>query len=67
MAQLNPFDLVVLLMLSVGFGLGAVLQRVPLLYTALETASVLYLLYLAWKIGTSGEVRVREGQPFGRA
>jgi threonine/homoserine/homoserine lactone efflux protein len=53
---------VVLLMLSVGFGLGAIFQRVPLLYTVLETASVLYLLYLAWKIGTSGEVRVRDGE-----
>jgi threonine/homoserine/homoserine lactone efflux protein len=53
---------VVLLMLSVGFGLGAVFHRFPLLYTVLETASVLYLLYLAWKIGTSGEVRVREGE-----
>ncbi|CAB3754488.1 LysE family translocator [Paraburkholderia solisilvae] len=53
---------VVLLMLSVGFGLGAIFQRVPLLYTVLETASVLYLLYLAWKIGTSAEVRVRDGE-----
>jgi threonine/homoserine/homoserine lactone efflux protein len=53
---------VVVLMLSVGFGLGAVFQRFPLLYTVLETASVVYLLYLAWKIGTSGEVRVRDGE-----
>jgi threonine/homoserine/homoserine lactone efflux protein len=32
------------------------------IHTVLETASVVYLLYLAWKIGTSGEVRVREGE-----
>ncbi|HEY3598408.1 MAG TPA: LysE family translocator [Paraburkholderia sp.] len=53
---------VVLLMLSVGFGLGEAFQRFPLLYTVLETASVVYLLYLAWKIGTAGEVQVRKGE-----
>ena len=52
---------VVLLMLSVGFGLGEAFRRVPGLYTALEAASVAYLLYLAWKIGTSGELKVRSG------
>jgi threonine/homoserine/homoserine lactone efflux protein len=49
-------------MLSVGFGLGEVFHRVPRLYTLLEAASVGYLLYLAWKIGTSGEVRARQGK-----
>ena len=53
---------VVLLMLSVGFGLGALFNRAPWLYTTLETASVAYLLYLAWKIGTSGELKVRSGE-----
>ncbi|HEY1609983.1 MAG TPA: LysE family translocator [Paraburkholderia sp.] len=53
---------VVLLMLSVGFGLGALLQRVPWLYTALEAASVAYLVYLAWKIGTAGDVKLRNGE-----
>lgn len=52
---------VVLLMLSVGFGLGELFGRVPGLYTALEAASVAYLLYLAWKIGTSGDIKVRNG------
>jgi threonine/homoserine/homoserine lactone efflux protein len=52
---------VVLLMVSVGFGLGEAFNRVPALYTVLEVASVAYLLYLAWKIGTSGEMTVREG------
>jgi threonine/homoserine/homoserine lactone efflux protein len=28
----------------------------------LEVASVAYLLYLAWKIGTSGEVKLRKGE-----
>lgn len=52
---------VVLLMLAVGFGLGEAFHRWPLLYTVLETASVVYLLYLAWKIATSGQVQVRNG------
>jgi threonine/homoserine/homoserine lactone efflux protein len=53
---------VVLLMLSVGFGLGEAFERFPVLYSALEIASVAYLLYLAWKIGTSGEVKLRKGE-----
>lgn len=52
----------VLLMLSAGFGLGAAFRRFPVLYPVLEIASVAYLLYLAWKIGTSGEVKLREGE-----
>src|SRR6516225_2314013 len=46
---------VVVLMLSVGYGLGEVFRRVPSLYFVLEAASVAYLLYLAWKIATSGD------------
>jgi threonine/homoserine/homoserine lactone efflux protein len=53
---------VVLLMLCVGFGLGEAFQRFPALYSVLEIASVAYLLYLAWKIGTSGEVKLRKGE-----
>jgi threonine/homoserine/homoserine lactone efflux protein len=52
----------VVLMLSAGFGLGAVFRRVPVLYNVLETASVAYLLYLAWKIGSSGELKLRAGE-----
>jgi len=52
----------VVLMLSVGLGLGVVFQRVPMLYDVLEVLSVAYLLYLAWKIGTSGELKVRSGE-----
>ena len=54
---------VAILMLSVGFGLGAVFKRIPLLYTLLEAASVAYLMYLAWRIGTSGEVQANGGKP----
>ncbi|MBR0555171.1 LysE family translocator [Ciceribacter sp. L1K23] len=41
------------LLIGVGFGLGALLATVPLLYTALKIAGGLYLVYIAWKIGTS--------------
>ena len=53
---------VALLMLSVGFGLGEAFRRFEVLYTVLEVLSVTYLLYLAWKIGTSGEVQVKKGE-----
>ncbi|NVI08469.1 LysE family translocator [Paraburkholderia sp. JPY454] len=53
---------VVLLMLSVGVGLGEAFAHFPLLYTVLEVVSVAYLLYLAWKIGTSGELKLRNGE-----
>ncbi|AOJ33951.1 LysE family translocator [Burkholderia metallica] len=54
---------VAILMLCVGFGLGEAFKRLPLLYTILEAASVVYLLYLAWRIGTSGEVKAHGAKP----
>ncbi|GAB5094547.1 LysE family translocator [Caballeronia sp. LP006] len=53
---------VALLMLAVGLGLAQAFERLPWLYTVLETASVVYLLYLAWKIGTSSSVQMRDGE-----
>ncbi|TPJ15920.1 LysE family translocator [Mesorhizobium sp. B2-7-3] len=41
------------LLLAVGFGLGAVLTAFPALHTGLKIAGAVYLLYLAWKIATS--------------
>ncbi|WDZ75190.1 LysE family translocator [Ensifer adhaerens] len=41
------------LLIAVGFGLGALLHSVPLLYTALKFAGGAYLVWIAWKIGTS--------------
>lgn len=41
------------LLLGVGFGLGALLETVPTLYLALKLLGGGYLLYIAWKIGTS--------------
>ena len=40
----------VVLLLAVGFGLGAVLTAFPSMHTALKIAGGAYLLYLAWKI-----------------
>lgn len=41
------------LLLATGFGLGALLHSVPVLYTALKFAGGAYLLWIAWKIATS--------------
>jgi threonine/homoserine/homoserine lactone efflux protein len=38
---------------GLGLGLGALLHSVPLLYTVLKFAGGAYLLWVAWKIGTS--------------
>ncbi len=44
------------LLLAVGLGLGAILETVPLLYTALKFAGGGYLLYIAWKIANTHEL-----------
>jgi len=48
------------LVVAVGFGLGAVFQTYPLLYTLLRYVGAAYLLYLAWKIAHSGPVSESE-------
>lgn len=42
---------------AVGLGVSAVIEAVPSLYLVLKAAGVLYLLYPAYKIATSGPVR----------
>jgi threonine/homoserine/homoserine lactone efflux protein len=42
-----------LLLLGVVLGLGALLHMVPAVYTALKFAGGAYLVWIAWKIGTS--------------
>ena len=42
-----------LLLLAVGFGMGARWWRFPALHIGLKVAGGAYLLYLAWRIGTS--------------
>ena len=51
-----------LLMLPVGIDPGEAFVHFPVLHTLLEIASVAYLLYLAWEIGTSGELKVKKGE-----
>lgn len=41
------------LLIAVGLGLGALLNTVPVAYTALKFAGGAYLLWIAWKIGSS--------------
>ncbi|MFK0685093.1 LysE family translocator [Ochrobactrum sp. BD67] len=51
------------LLLAVGFGLGALIETVPSFYTALKFAGGAYMLYLAWKIAMSrsiGEAKHRD-------
>ncbi|MFA7944006.1 LysE family translocator [Pseudomonas brenneri] len=42
------------LVISVGLGLGEVFKALPWAYTALRYIGAAYLLYLAWKIANSG-------------
>jgi threonine/homoserine/homoserine lactone efflux protein len=48
------------LVVAVGFGLGAVFQTYPMLYTVLRYVGAAYLLYLAWRIAHSGPVSESE-------
>ncbi|MCW0001951.1 LysE family translocator [Pararhizobium sp. YC-54] len=41
------------LLIAVGLGLGALLHSVPMLYTGLKFAGGAYLVWIAWKIGSS--------------
>lgn len=41
------------LLIAVGLGLGALLHSLPLLYTGLKFAGGAYLVWIAWKIGSS--------------
>ncbi|RMU32768.1 Amino acid transporter LysE [Pseudomonas avellanae] len=56
-----------ILVLAVGFGLGSVFKAWPILYTVLRYVGAAYLLYLAWKIATSGPAAENvdsQGKPF---
>jgi threonine/homoserine/homoserine lactone efflux protein len=43
--------------IAVGLGLSGVLRAAPGLHAAIQAVGALYLLYLAWRIATAGEVR----------
>jgi len=47
----------VVMLLAVGFGIGAVLTAFPALHTGLKIAGAAYLLYLAWKIAMTRSFR----------
>lgn len=56
------------LLLGVGYGLGAVLEMAPVLYTGIKFAGGAYMLYLAYKIATAtsvGKVDNANAQPMG--
>jgi threonine/homoserine/homoserine lactone efflux protein len=42
-----------LLLIAVGFGMGALFTAFPVAHVALKVAGAAYLLYLAWRIATS--------------
>ena len=44
------------LLVAVGFGLGALLESVPLIYSAIKFAGGIYLLWIAWKIANTHEI-----------
>ncbi|MBB4002243.1 MAG: LysE family translocator [Aurantimonas endophytica] len=51
-----------LLLLAVGFGLGALLTAYPPLHLALKIVGGAYLLYLAWRIATARSIKERSGK-----
>jgi threonine/homoserine/homoserine lactone efflux protein len=48
------------LLLAVGFGLGAILHTVPMLYTILKFAGGAYLVWIAWKIASARTISEKE-------
>lgn len=48
------------LLACIGFGLGYVLESVPVLFTLIKVGGGLYMLYLAWRIANSGPVETGE-------
>ena len=55
----------VLMLVLVGLGLGQAFAAVPFLYDVLRYVGAAYLLWLAWKIATSGPMADRKaaGRP----
>lgn len=55
-----------LMVFLVGLGLGELFDTVPQLHTVLKIVSVVYMLYLAWKIANSGSPKEGyiAGKPF---
>ena len=51
---------------AVGLGIAGLFKAWPALYTTLRIVSIIYLLWLAWRIATAGEVNADggAGRPF---
>lgn len=45
---------IVVMIVAVGLGLGAVFRAMPVLYNLLQVVGIVYLLVLAWRIARSG-------------
>ncbi len=56
----------VILLMVIGVGVGQLLQTYPLIYDVLKVASLVYMLWLAWKIANSGPIANRSDQASGR-
>lgn len=54
------------LLLAVGFGLGALIETMPVFYTALKFAGGIYMVYLAWKIAMSRSIAEAKPDEAGR-
>jgi threonine/homoserine/homoserine lactone efflux protein len=50
-----------MMLLLVGLGLARIFIAVPLVHVAFKYVSVVYLIYLAWRIATAAEVSVARG------
>ena len=48
------------LVVTAGFGLAKLFAMMPWLYDLIKIISVLYLLYLAWKIGSAGRTDTKD-------
>ena len=48
------------LVAAAGLGLAALFEIMPWLYDVLKVISLLFLLYLAWKIGNAGRTRTND-------
>lgn len=53
--------------LAIGYGIAALLMAVPAIFLAMKVASIVYMLWLAWKIATaeSGKSSASEKKPMG--
>jgi threonine/homoserine/homoserine lactone efflux protein len=47
----------VFMILCIGFGVGQLFAAFPVLYTVLKVLSVIYMLWLAWKIANAGPIK----------